>query len=104
MSLINRAFLNQIINEGELQIDIKRTLPLKVRGLKTKEHNAYKYVIILMYIPGRDSDKVTLIRREIYIVDDLSAKALIGINIMKFKDIVLDIDKNLAIIGSYNSL
>ena len=51
-----------------------------------------------------NNDKVTLIRREIYIVDDLFAKALIKIDIMKPKNIILDTFKNLAIIKFYEGL
>ena len=43
-----------------------------------------------------------MIRREIYIVDDLSIKTLININIMKFETIILNIVKNLIIIKSCN--
>lgn len=48
--------------------------------------------------------KVALIRREIHIIDNLSIKALIEINIMKPKDIILDISRNLAIIDFYEAL
>ena len=54
-------------------------------------------------MPSNNS-KVILIRREIYIIDDLSTKALININIIKSKEIVLDIFKNLAIIEFYKNL
>ena len=106
MSLIDRAFLNQIIKEGGISgtIEIKRMpSPIKVRGIGTKEHDACEYAVIPMYIPGPDG-KVALIRREIHIVDELSAKALIGIDIMKPEGIVLDTNKDLAIIGSCQSL
>lgn len=104
MSLINRAFLKQIIIEGDIQIEIKRMAsPIKVRGLGTKEHDAHEYTIVPMYIPTNDN-KIALIRREIHIVNNLSAKALIKINIMKPEGIILDTNKDLIIIDSYNSL
>ena len=102
MSLIDRVFLNQLIKDGGLHIDIKKTSSIKVRGLGTKEHDVCEYVIILMYIPSCNGEKVALIRREIHIVDDLSVKALIGIDIMKSEAIILDIAKDMAIIGSCN--
>ena len=43
-----------------------------------------------------------MIRREIHIVDDLFVKALIEINIIKSKTIILDTAKNITIIESYN--
>ena len=91
--------------EGGVNIEIKRmSLLIKVRGLGTKEHDACEYVIISMYVSNEDGSKVALIRREIYIVDDLSVKAFIGIDIMKLEGIILDINKDLATIGSCNSL
>lgn len=104
MSLIDRVFLNQLIIEGGIQIEIRRISSLiKVRGLGTKEYDTRKYVIVPMYIFSNDN-KVALIRREIYIVDNLSAKALIGIDIMKLEGIILDINKDLVIIESCESL
>ena len=100
MSLIDRKFLKQLIAEGNLQVKIKKTAPIKVRGLGSKEYDACEYAIILMYIPSKDSRKVALIRREIYIVDDLSAKTLININIIKLERIILNTNKDLAIISS----
>lgn len=78
MFLIDRIFLNQIIKKSDLYIDIKRTSLIKIRN------------------------KITLIRREIYIIDNLSIKAFIEINIIKFEEIVFDINKNLVTINSYN--
>lgn len=104
MSLIDRAFLSQLMVEGGIQVEIRRMpSPIKVRGLGTKEHDACEYAIVPMYIPSNDN-KVALIRREIHIVDDLSAKALIGIDIMKPEGIILDTNKDLVTIGSCESL
>ena len=103
MSLIDRVFLKQLINEG-LYINIKRTSSIKIRELNIKEHNVCEYVIILMYILSSSGEKITLIRQEIHIVDDLSVKALIEIDIIKLESIVLDTSKNLIVIDSYNSL
>ena len=47
---------------------------------------------------------MALIRRKIYIVENLSAKALISIDIMKPEAIILDINKNLTIIESCGAL
>ena len=102
MSLIDRAFLNQLIKNGDLHIEVKKTSPIKVRELDTKEHNACEYTIILIYIPNCNDEKVALIRREIHIVDDLSAKALIEIDIIKSEAIILDTAKDMTTIESYN--
>ena len=96
--------MNQIIKGGiSSSINIKRIpLPIKVYSISIKEYNIYEYIIILIYILGPNS--IVLIRREVYIIDDLSTKALIGIDIIKPKGIILDISKDLITIGSYNLL
>ena len=55
-------------------------------------------------MPNENSNKVILIRYKIYIINNLSIKALININIIKLKDIILNTNKNLIIINSYNLL
>ena len=75
---------------------------IKIYSLETKEYNIYKYIIILIYILSKNN--IILIRREIYIINDLSIKVLIDINIIKSKFIILDINSNLTIIESYNNL
>ena len=102
MSLIDRVFLNQLIKNEGLYIEIKKTSSIKIRGLDIKEHNACEYIIILIYIFSCNNEKVALIRREIHIVDDLSIKALIEIYIMKSETIILDTAKDMTIIESYN--
>ena len=102
MSLIDRVFLNQLIKDGDLYIEIKKTFLIKVRELDIKEHDACEYIIIFIYISSCNDEKIVLIRREIHIVDDLSVKALIEIDIMKSEVIILDIVKNMTIIESCN--
>ena len=47
------------------------------------------------------SQKSTLIKRELYLVDNLSTKILIRINIIKPKSIILDLRRDIIIIGAY---
>ena len=51
-----------------------------------------------------DKNNRIKIKREFYIVDDLVIKALIDINIMKLKNIILDIEKNVIIIDLYKNI
>ena len=60
----------------------------------------YKYIIIFIYIFNNDN-KIILICREIYIINNLLIKIFIKIDIMKFKKIILDINKNLINIELY---
>ena len=74
-------------------------MSIKVRKLSSKEYNIYKYIIISIYISNKD--KIILIYYKIYIIDDLSTKVLISINIIKLERIILDTNKNLIIISFY---
>ena len=75
-----------------------------MRSLDIKGYNIYKYIIISIYIFNKDRSKVVLIYYKIYIIDNLSIKIFINIDIIKLKDIILNINKNLIIIKSYNLL
>ena len=60
--------------------------PLKVRGLGTSKHKTFEYITTPLYLPAvqKDTSKTILacFRREIYIIDDLRAKILIGNNVL----------------------
>ena len=89
MSLIDREFLQTLMQVG-LVIDIKKMpTPMTVRGLGTNQHDASEYACVSIYLPG--SKGTALISREFHIVDHLSAKALIGIDVMKPEGILLDL-------------
>ena len=51
-----------------------------------------------------DSRDIILITREVYIVNNLSTSILLKINIIKLESIVLDLQRNIIIIDSYNNL
>ena len=51
-----------------------------------------------------DKNDIVKIEKEFHIVDDLVIKALIDVNIMKSKDIILDIKKNVIIIDLYKNI
>ena len=105
ISLINRAFFNQIIEEENFYIDIKKISFIKIRELNTKKHNACEYIIIFIYIfIINKNDNVALIRREIHIINNLFIKTFININIIKLETIIFDTNKNLIIIESCDSL
>ena len=56
-----------------------------------------------MYLSSKDNT-VALIERELYIVDDLTAKALIGVDIMKPEGIIVDLQNDVMRIGSCQNL
>ena len=103
---INHIFFNLIIKKinDKFHIDIKKISFIKIHDLNINEYNICEYAIIYIYIFNKNNDKIVLIRREIHIMNNFFAKILININIMKFKEVVLDINKNFIIIEFYNLL
>ena len=95
--------MNQLIRKDDLYIKFKKITSIKIRDLEIKKYDVYEYVIIFIYILNNDN-KITLIRREIHIINDLFIKTFIKIDIIKFKNIIFDINKNFVIIKLYNSL
>ena len=96
MSLIDRKFLRENLPDAEIK---KMPTPMTVRGIGNRKHSASEYVKIKMYLPGKNG-AIALIERELHIVDDLTAKALIGIDIMKPEGIVLDLKHDIMRIGA----
>jgi len=76
---------------------------MKVRNLGSNNYDINKFVIIPIYIPSKD-DKIALITRELYIVDNLSIKVLISIDIIKLKEIIINTGRDLVIIIFYSNL
>ena len=68
-----------------------------VKNIDVNMYNVNEYIRLQMYLS--DKNGIARIKREFYIVDDLTVKALIGIDIMKPEDMILDIKKNVIIIG-----
>ncbi len=102
INLINRLFLRKLI-ELSLYIEIyKIPTTIKVRGLGSSKYNTTEYIIVSIYIPSKDG--ITLIIKELYIINNLLIKVLININIIKLKGIIINIGKNIVIIILYNAL
>lgn len=74
---------------------------INIRGIGKKRHDASEYTKLEIYIPNKTDAITILIKREFYIVDNLSVKALISVNILKPKGIVIDFDKDLITIRLY---
>ena len=55
---------------------------------------------VKIYLRSSNNRKFTLIKRELYLVDNLSTKILIRINIIKPKSITLDLRRDIIIIGA----
>ena len=99
ISLINRAFLRHIMPN----VKIKQMLILIiVKGIGNRKHNASKYIRLKIYLLGKNGTAV--IKRELYIVDNLSTKVLIGINIIKPEGITIDLGKDIIKVSTCDDM
>lgn len=73
-----------------------------VKDINSKKHNVNKYIKIKIYLSNKN-DVITLIKRKLHIVDNLTIKTLIEINIIKFKNIILDLEYNIIKIDVYQN-
>ena len=69
---------------------------ITVKDINVNMYNINEYIRLQMYL--FDKNDIIKIKKEFYIVDDLIIKALVDINIIKSKDMILDIKKNVIII------
>lgn len=96
ISLVDRAF----IRETCFNVEIRRILTfITIRDINSKKHSTNKYVKLKLYL--LEKNEIALIKRELYIVDKLTIKALIEINIMKLEGIIVDLRKNVIRIKVY---
>ena len=77
--------------------------PIKVKGIGDRKYDTCEYIKLKMYLLS-PTGKTALIDREFHVVDNLTAKALIGIDIMKPKGIVIDLGMNIMKIGACKDL
>ena len=70
------------------------TSSLRVREVNFIKHEIDEYVIILIYLSGTNTagNKIlTFITRKLYLVDDLKAKMLINNDVLRPKEIFINI-------------
>ena len=75
---------------------------MMMRGIDVNMYNVNEYIRLQMYL--FDKNDIIKIKKEFHIVDDLAIKTFVDINIMKLKDIIFDIKKNVIIIESYKNI
>ena len=97
MSLIDRKF----VLDNNIPIKKMPTV-MNVKGIGDRKHDASEYVRIKLHFFGPDG--IALIEREFHVVDDLTATALIGIDIIKPEGICLDFGKDVAKFGCCDNL
>ena len=100
MSLINRTFLSENHSTAEIK---KISTLITIKGINSNKHEASEYIRIKIYLFDKNGI-IVLIEREFYIIDNLIAKALIGIDIIKSKEIILDLQIDVIRIDFYQDL
>ena len=67
--------------------------PLFIRGVGASKFSINKYIIQNIYFIRHIGDKPVefCVKRELYIVKELNAKVLIGLDIIRFKGFILNI-------------
>ena len=95
MSLIDRAFLREVYSNAEIK---RMSIFMIVKGIESRKHNASEYVKLKMYL--LDKNGTAVIERELHIVDNLTVRALIDIDIMKLERIVVDLGNDFMKVGA----
>ena len=99
INLINRKFLFEIFSNIVIK---KMSTLITIKDIDVNMHNINEYTKLQIYL--FDKNDIIKIEKEFYIVDDLAIKALIDIDIIKSKNMILDIKKNVIIIDSYKNI
>ena len=80
--------------------EIKRiSILIIVKDIESRKHNISEYVKLKIYLLDKNSTAV--IERELHIVDNLTVKALIDIDIIKPERIVVDLRNDFMKVGAY---
>ena len=93
MSLIDRKYLLEAKPDATIH---KTKQPIRVHGIGDKLHDSSEYTELDFYVAGTLPDQSPAIahfRREIHLVDDLRAHALLGADILGPEQVILDMGK-----------
>ena len=104
MSLIDRKYLLKI----KFDVIIHKTKQLiRINNMNDELHNNSKYTKFDFYVIYTLSNQLSIIihfRREIHFVNNLKIHALFDIDILKFEQIILDMNKRIITFLVYNNL
>ena len=73
-----------------------------IKDIDVNMHNVNEYIKLQIYLFNKNN--IIKIKKEFYIVDDFIIKTFININIMKLKNIIFNIKKNVIIIKLYKNI
>ena len=99
ISLIDRKFLLKVFPDALIK---KISISITIKGIGDKKYNVSEYVRLKMWLLGGTA--TTLIERELYIINNLTIKALINIDIIKLKEITINLEKDIIKINTYKGL
>ena len=80
----------------------KMPTPINIRGIGDRRYNTSEYIKISLFFFAQEG--IAEIYRELYVVEDLTAVALIGIDILSPERIILDFDKDVTRFNAYKEL
>ena len=73
-----------------------------IKNIDVNMHNANEYIKLQIYLFNKND--IIKIKRKFHIVDNFIIKTLININIIKSKNMIFDIKKNIIIIELYKNI
>ena len=91
VSLVNREWQSQ---QTPNKLISKMTSPLRVRRVGLNHHEISKYITQKIYLPATDNNDNSILvylYRELYIINNLRTKILIRNDIIRPKNIIIDI-------------
>ena len=97
VTLVDRVFFKQQISKKIIRIMITS---LKMRDLDTNKHESWEYVICDIHLKSMKDDKsvVSMLRREIHLIDNLKINMFIDNDVFDSKDVVINSIKRQAFI------
>jgi hypothetical protein len=99
MSLIDKAYLQKFLSSTKIfHIDDF----ISVRDIDIIIHNCSEYVQLKLFISK--SFEIVKFTHQAYIIDNLKAKFLMNMNILKFEEIILDISRRRLILSLCENL
>ena len=99
INLINKKFLKTQISEIEIRFI---NITIKIRKIKPVKYNVNEYVILQIYFAGKN--KIILIKKKLYLIDDLRTNIFIENNIIVLEKIVVNPTDSKIIFGKYKNI
>ena len=89
VTFVDRVFFKQQISKEVIRIMITS---LKMRDLSTNRHESWKYVICDIHLKSMKDDKsiISMLRREIHLINNLNTNMLIDNDVLDSKDVVIN--------------